>query len=114
MYLGQETCEAWWLLCTPTRGVQLLSYLLNGPFQVLMALADAKLPWKQDPKATEGASATFLQLPNDKSVRFVCGHLAGLQLFAHHTAEEIGSFTAVQIAQILDAFARMGFLHEDR
>ncbi|CAK9008846.1 unnamed protein product [Durusdinium trenchii] len=85
-----ETCEAWWLLCTPTRGVQLLSYLLNGPFQVLMALADAKLPWKQDPKATEG-----------------------LQLFAHHTAEEIGSFTAVQIAQILDAFARMGFLHED-
>ncbi|CAK8994749.1 Hypothetical protein (Fragment) [Durusdinium trenchii] len=80
-----ETCEAWWLLCTPTRGVQLLSYLLNGPFQVLMALADAKLPWKQDPKATEG-----------------------LQLFAHHTAEEIGSFTAVQIAQILDAFARMG------
>lgn len=91
-----------------------MSYLLNGPFQVLMALADAKLPWKQDPKATEGASATFLQLPNDKSVRFVCGHLAGLQLFAHHTAEEIGSFTAVQIAQILDAFARMGFLHEDR
>ena len=38
---------------------------------------------------------------------------SGLQLFAHFASEEIGSFTPIQMGEILGSFARLDFLHED-
>ncbi|CAJ1358100.1 unnamed protein product [Effrenium voratum] len=73
------------------RGGQLANLLAPEEIcEVLGALADAKLRWRQDPKATEG-----------------------LQLFAHFASEEIGSFTPIQMGEILGSFARLDFLHED-
>lgn len=74
--------------------------------EVLAALADAKLPWRRDAKATEGASTLWIPL-------ILC-HLRGLQLFALHCAEELGAFSALQTGQMLNAFARLAYVDEDK
>lgn len=86
---GKTPTTFWWKAAY--RAGQLANFLRpEETCEILTALADAKLPWKQDSKATEG-----------------------LQLFAAHAAEEIGSFSALQMGQILEAFARLQYQHEE-